>query len=35
MKNIILATIMGFSGISSVFAECTYSFDATLTQLQS
>ncbi|MDC4692567.1 DUF4882 family protein [Acinetobacter baumannii] len=35
MKNIILATIMGFSGISSVFAECAYSFDATLTQLQS
>lgn len=35
MKNIILATIMGFSGISSVFAECTYSFDATLAQLQS
>lgn len=26
---------MGFSGISSAFAECTYSFDATLTQLQS
>ncbi|MDX7937861.1 DUF4882 family protein [Acinetobacter baumannii] len=35
MKNIIVATIMGFSGISSVFAECTYSFDATLAQLQS
>lgn len=35
MKKIILATIMGISGISSVFAECTYSFDATLTQLQS
>ncbi|HCA5259924.1 TPA: DUF4882 family protein [Acinetobacter baumannii] len=35
MKKIILATIMGFSGISSAFAECTYSFDATLTQLQS
>lgn len=35
MKNIILATIMGFSGISGAFAECTYSFDATLTQLQS
>lgn len=35
MKKIILATIMGFSGISSTFAECTYSFDATLTQLQS
>ncbi|MFP5066345.1 DUF4882 family protein [Acinetobacter pittii] len=31
----ILATVIGFSGISSVFAECTYSFDATLTQLQS
>lgn len=35
MKKIILATVIGFSGISSVFAECTYSFDATLTQLQS
>ncbi len=35
MKKIILSTIMGFSGISSTFAECTYSFDATLTQLQS
>lgn len=35
MKNIILATIMGFSGISGAFAECTYSFDATLAQLQS
>lgn len=35
MKKIILATIMGFSGVSSVFAECTYSFDATLAQLQS
>ncbi|OTU47271.1 DUF4882 domain-containing protein [Acinetobacter pittii] len=35
MKKIILATIMGFSGTSSVFAECTYSFDATLAQLQS
>lgn len=35
MKNIILATIIGFSGISGAFAECTYSFDATLAQLQS
>ncbi|MEI1679987.1 DUF4882 family protein [Acinetobacter baumannii] len=35
MKKIILATVIGFSGISSALAECTYSFDATLTQLQS
>ena len=35
MKKIILATIMSFGGIGSSFAECTYNFDATLTQLQS
>lgn len=34
MKKIILATIMGFSGVSSAFAECTYSFDATLQDLK-
>lgn len=34
MKKIILATVMGFSGISSAFAECTYSFDATLQDLK-
>lgn len=35
MKKIILATIMSFGGLGSTFAECTYNFDATLTQLQS
>ncbi|WP_335977494.1 DUF4882 domain-containing protein, partial [Acinetobacter calcoaceticus] len=34
MKKIILATVMGFSGVSSAFAECTYSFDATLQDLK-
>lgn len=34
MKKIILASLMGFSGISSTFAECTYSFDATLQDLK-
>lgn len=34
MKNIILATVMGFSGVSSAVAECTYSFDATLQDLK-
>lgn len=34
MKKIILATVMGFSGISIAFAECTYSFDATLQDLK-
>ncbi|WP_416040459.1 DUF4882 family protein [Acinetobacter lactucae] len=34
MKKIILASIMGFCGVSSAFAECTYSFDATLQDLK-
>lgn len=34
MKKIILATAIGFSGISSAFAKCTYSFDATLQDLK-
>lgn len=34
MKKIILATVMGFSGVGSAFAECTYSFDATLQDLK-
>lgn len=34
MKKIILVTVMGFSGVSSTFAECTYSFDATLQDLK-
>jgi hypothetical protein len=34
VKKIILATVMGFSGVGSAFAECTYSFDATLQDLK-
>ncbi|WP_445406171.1 DUF4882 family protein [Acinetobacter seifertii] len=34
MKKIILATVIGFSGIGSAFAECIYSFDATLQDLK-
>lgn len=34
MKKLILATVIGFSGIGSAFAECTYSFDATLQDLK-
>lgn len=35
MKKIILATIVGVLGMSNSFAECTYNFDATSTQIQS
>lgn len=34
MKKIILVTVMGFSGVSSAFAECSYSFDATLQDIK-
>lgn len=34
MKKIILATIIGMSGMSNSFAECTYSFDATLQDIK-
>jgi len=34
VKKIILATIMGFSSVTGAFAECTYSFDATLQDLK-
>jgi hypothetical protein len=34
VKKIILATVIGFSGIGSAFAQCTYSFDATLQDLK-
>ncbi|MDO7229364.1 DUF4882 family protein [Acinetobacter nosocomialis] len=34
MKKIILATIIGISGMSNSFAECTYNFDASLQDLK-
>lgn len=34
MKKIILATIIGMSGMSNSFAECTYNFDASLQDLK-
>ncbi|WP_223861099.1 DUF4882 family protein [Acinetobacter seifertii] len=34
MKKIILATIVGVSGMSNSFAECTYNFDASLPDLK-
>ena len=34
MKKIILATIVGVSGMSNSFAECTYNFDASLQDLK-
>lgn len=34
MKKIILVTVMGFSEVSSAFAECSYSFDATLQDIK-
>lgn len=34
MKKIILATIVGVSGMSNSFAECTYNFDASVQDLK-